>query len=95
MSAFDEGARAPPRQIDGRAAGCAAAFALAGAAGFLMHADAPGAPALVEIGVAGFVGLAVLALSFTLDEGALPRLIRAVAAGAALTEPTSDRKSVG
>jgi hypothetical protein len=84
MSAFDEGARAPLPQRDGRALGCAAAFALAGATGFLMHADAPGAPALVAIGVAGLVGLAALALSFTLDEGARPPLTQAVAAGAAL-----------
>ena len=84
MSAFDDRALAPLRQIDGRALGCGAGFALAAAAGFLTHAAAPGAPPIVAVGVAGLAGLAALALAFTLDDGALPRLTQAVTAGVAL-----------
>ena len=84
MSAFDDRALAPLRRIDGRALGCGAGFALAVAAGFLTHIAAPGAPAIVAVGVAGLAGLAALALAFTLDDGALPRLTQAVAAGVAL-----------
>ena len=84
MSAFDDRALAPLRQIDGRALGCGAGFALAAAAGFFTHAAAPGAPAIVAVGVAGLAGVAALALAFTLDDGALPRLTQAVTAGVAL-----------
>ena len=72
------------RQIDGRALGCGAGVALAAAAGFLTHAAAPGAPPILAVGVAGLAGLAALALAFTLDDGALPRLTQAVTAGVAL-----------
>ncbi len=84
MSAFDDRALAPLRRIDGRALGCGAGFALAAATGFLAHVVAPGAPAIVAVGVAGLAGLAAFALAFTLDDGALPRLTQAVAAGVAL-----------
>ena len=84
MSAFDDGTLAPLRQIDGRALGCGAGVALAAAAGFLTHAAAPGAPPILAVGVAGLAGLAALALAFTLDDGALPRLTQAVTAGVAL-----------
>ena len=84
MSAFDDRALAPLRQIDGRALGCGAGVALAAAAGFLTHAAAPGAPPILAVGVAGLAGLAALALAFTLDDGALPRLTQAVTAGVAL-----------
>ena len=84
MSAFDDSALAPLRRIDGRALGCGAGFALAVAAGFLTHVAAPGAPAIVAVGAGGLAGLAALALAFTLDDGALPRLTQAVAAGVAL-----------
>ena len=72
MSAFDDRALAPLRQIDGRALGCGAGVALAVAAGFLTHVAAPGAPAIVAVGVAGLAGLAALALAFALDEGRCP-----------------------
>ena len=65
MSAFDDGALAPLRRIDGRALGCGAGAALALAAGFLTHAAAPGASVIAAAGVAGLVGLAALALAFT------------------------------
>ena len=84
MSAFDDRALAPLRQIDGRALGCGAGVALAVAAGFLTHVAAPGAPAIVAVGVAGLAGLVALALAFALDDGALPRLTQAVATGVAL-----------
>ena len=84
MSALDTGANAPLRLIDGRLIGYGAGFALAAAAGFLVHEAAPGAPAIIPTGLAGVCGLAALALAFALDEAALSALTKAVAAGAAV-----------
>ena len=50
----------------------------------LLYRAAPGAPAIIPTGVAGFVGLAALALAFTLDDAALFKFTSAVAAGAAI-----------
>jgi hypothetical protein len=50
----------------------------------LLYRAAPGAPAIIPTGVAGFAGLAALALAFTLDDAALFRFTSAVAAGAAI-----------
>jgi hypothetical protein len=84
MSALDNGATAPLRLIDSRLVGCGAAFALAAAAGFLVHEAAPGASAIIPTGLASVCGLAALALAFALDEAALSTLTKAVAAGAAV-----------
>jgi hypothetical protein len=50
----------------------------------LLYRAAPGAPAVLLTGLTGFTGLAALALAFTLDDTALPKFTRAVAAGAAI-----------
>ena len=83
MSALDDGAFAPLRLIDSRLLGCGAAFALTAAAGFLTPRYV-GAPAIVTVAVAGFAGLAALALAFTLDEAALPKLTKVVIVGVGL-----------
>ena len=84
MSAIDDGAIAPLRLTESRLLGCGAGLALAASVAFLFHRVAPGAPAIVPAGLAALCGLAALALAFTLDESALPRLTLAVAGGAAL-----------
>jgi hypothetical protein len=50
----------------------------------LLYRADPGAPAIIPTGLAGFVGLAALALAFTLDDVALFKFTSAVAAGAAI-----------
>ena len=50
----------------------------------LLYRAAPGAPAIILTGLTGFTGLAALALAFTLDDAALPKFTRAVAAGVAI-----------
>jgi hypothetical protein len=84
MPALDDGAFAPLRLIDSRLLGSGAGFALAAAAGFLIHEAAPGAPAIVPAGFAGLSGAAALALAFTLDEAALSKLTKALAASVGL-----------
>jgi hypothetical protein len=84
MRALDDGAFAPLRLIDSRLLGCGAGFALAAAAGFLIHEAAPGAPAIVPAGLAGLSGSAALALAFTLDDAALSKLTKALAASVGL-----------
>jgi len=84
MSALDGGAIAPLRLTERRLLGLGAGFALAVAAGFLVHDAAPGAPAILPAGLAAFCGLAALALALTLDDAALPRLVTAAAAGAGM-----------
>ncbi len=80
MSALDDHAFAPLRLTDSRLLGFAVGFALAAAVGFLAHEAAPGAPAIILRGLTGFTGLAALALAFTLDDAALAKFTRAVAA---------------
>ena len=84
MSAFEDGAIAPSRLTERRLLGLGAGFALAAAAGFLVHEAAPGAPAIMPAGLAALCGLAALALAVTLDDAALPTLITAVTAAAGL-----------
>ena len=50
----------------------------------LLYRAAPGAPAIILAGLPGFAGLAALALAFTLDDAALSKFTRAVAAGAGI-----------
>jgi hypothetical protein len=82
MSALDDGAIAPLRLTESRLLGCGAGLALAASVAFLFHRVAPGAPAIIPAGLAALCGLAALALAFTLDEAALPKLTGAVAVGA-------------
>jgi hypothetical protein len=84
MSAIDDGAIAPLRLTESRLLGCGGGLALAASAAFLFHRVAPGAPATIPAGLAALCGLAALALAFTLDDAALPRLTTAVAAGVGL-----------
>ena len=84
MSVLDDGAFAPLRPTERRPLGCGAGFALAAAVAFLFHRAAPGAAAIMPAGFAGVSGLAALALALTLDDAALPNLIRALAAGVGL-----------
>ena len=61
-----------------------AGLALTASVALLFYRAAPGAPAIILTGLAGFTGLAALALAFTLDDAALSKFTRAVAAGVAI-----------
>ena len=84
MSVLDDGAFAPLRLTESRLLGRGAAFALAAAVGFFAPEAAPGAPPIILFGLTGFTGLVALALGFTLDDAALPKFTKAVAAGVGL-----------
>jgi hypothetical protein len=84
MSALDDGAIAPLRLTERRLLGFAAGFALAAAAGFLAHEAAPGAATILPAGLGGLSGLTALALAFTLEDEALPKLTKAFAVGVGL-----------
>ena len=85
MSALDQRAPASYRSLSGRPLGCAAGVALAAAIEFLVRHIAPEAPAVLGLGLAGLAGLAIVALAFTLEDQALPKLTQAVLAGVGLT----------
>ena len=95
MSAFEDGAIAPSRLTERRLLGLGVGFALAAAAGFLVHEAAPGAPAIMTAGLAALCGFAALALAVTLDDAALPTLIAAVAAAAGLPRFRRFRRAGG
>ena len=73
----------PPRSAN-RSFAAFAGLALIASVAFLFRRLAPGAPAIVPGGFAGVSGLAALALAFTLNDAALPKFTRAVAAGVGL-----------
>jgi hypothetical protein len=73
----------PPRSAK-RSFAAFAGLALIASVAFLFRRLAPGAPAIIPTGFAGVSGLAALALAFTLNDAALPKFTRAVAAGAGL-----------
>jgi hypothetical protein len=50
----------------------------------LLDRAAPGAPAIILAGLTGVSGLAALALAFTLEDAALPKFTRGLAAGVAI-----------
>src|SRR5271165_2559565 len=85
MSALDQRAPASSRSLSGRPLGCAAGVGLAAAIEFLVRHIAPEAPAVLGLGLASLAGLAVVALAFTLEDEALPKLTCAVLAGIGLT----------
>ena len=95
MSVLHDGAFVPLRMTASRLLGCGAGFALAAAVGFFAYEAAPGAPAIIPTGLAGVSGLAVLALAFTLDDAALSRLTKAVAAGVGLLVLCAARRCGG
>ena len=70
----------PPRSAK-RSFAALAALALMASIALLLYRAAPGAPAIILTGLTGFTGLAALALAFTLDDAALFKFTRAVAAG--------------
>jgi hypothetical protein len=73
----------PPRSAN-RSFATFAGLALIASVAFLFRRLAPGAPAIIPAGFAGVSGLAALALAFTLNDAALPKFTRAVAAGVGL-----------
>jgi hypothetical protein len=84
MTVFDRHALSPPDASAKRSLAALAGLTLMASIALLFHRAAPGAPAIIPVGFAGASGLAMLALAFTLDEAALSKLTKAVAAGAAL-----------
>jgi hypothetical protein len=73
-----------PPQSANRSFAAFAGLALTASVAFLFRRLAPGAPAIIPGGFAGVSGLAALALAFTLNDAALPKFTRAVAAGVGL-----------
>ena len=73
-----------PRRPAKRSLASLASLALAASVAFLFDRAAPGAPAIMPAGFAGLSGLAALALAFTLDDAALSKLTKAVAAAGGL-----------
>ena len=84
MTVFDRHALSPPDASAKRSLAALAGLALIASVAFLFHRAAPGAPAIIPAGLAGVSGLATLALAFTLDDAALSKLTKAVAAGVGL-----------
>jgi hypothetical protein len=73
-----------PRRSAKRTFAALAGLTLMASIALLLYRVAPGAPATIPTGLAAFAGLAALALAFTLDDAALSKFARAVAAGAAI-----------
>ena len=84
MTLFERRAVSPPAASASRALAALASLALAASVALLLHRVAPGAPAVVPLGLAAVSGLAAFALAFTLDDLASPKLAIAVAAVAGL-----------
>ena len=84
MTVFDRHALSSPDASANRKLTALAGLALLASVAFLFHRAAPGAPAIIPAGFAGVSGLATLALALTLDEAALSKLTKAVAAGVGL-----------
>jgi hypothetical protein len=61
-----------------------AGLALTASIALLLYRAAPGGPTIILTGLTGFAGLAALALAFALDDAALLKFTRAVAAGVAI-----------
>ena len=85
MTIFERRAISPPGASAGRSLAALVGLALTASIALLLHRAAPDAPVIVPAGLAGVAGFAALALAFTLDEAALPKLTEAIAVGAGLT----------
>ena len=72
---------AQPHRAAKRSFAALASLTLMASVALLLHRAAPGAPAIVLTGLAGFTGLAALALALTLDDAALSKFTRAVVSG--------------
>jgi hypothetical protein len=84
MTVFDRRALSSPGGSVERSLAALAGLALMGSIALLLHRVAPGAPAIVPMGLAALFGLAALALPFTLNDAALPTLTKALAIGVGL-----------
>jgi hypothetical protein len=73
----------PPRSAE-RSPAILAGLGLTASATFLLHRAAPDAPAIILAALTGFMGLAALALAFTLDDATRSKVTRALAVGAAI-----------
>ena len=84
MSVVDERALAPPTFRAMRRVAALAGLALAASIALVLRRLAPGAPAIIPIGLAGLSGLSVAGLAFTLDEASLWSLTLGALAGVGL-----------
>jgi hypothetical protein len=73
-----------PRRPAKRSFAALAGLTLMASAALLLYRAAPGAPIIIPTGLTGVTGLAALALAFALDDAALPKFTRTVAAGVAI-----------
>ncbi len=83
MTVVDRRALAPPSLSGKRRVVALAGFALMASIALLLRRIAPGAPAILPIGLAGLPGLSVAALAFALEDEALPKLTLGVLAAVA------------
>jgi hypothetical protein len=84
MTAFERRAVSPLGVSAKRSLAALSGLALMASIAFLFHRAAPGAPALIPAALAALAGFAALALAFTLDGAALPKLTQAIAVGVGL-----------
>jgi hypothetical protein len=84
MTVIDQRAVAPPIFSGKRRVAAVAGLALAASVALVLRRLAPGAPAIIPIGLAGLSGLSVAGLAFTLDEASLWSLTLGALAGAGL-----------
>jgi hypothetical protein len=84
MTVFDRHAVSSTDVSIRRSLASLAGLALAASIACLIHRAAPGAPAIMPAAFAVVAGLAALAAAFTLNDVALQKLTRAVAAGAGI-----------
>ena len=84
MTVIDQRAVAPPIFSGKRRVAALAGLALAASVALVLRRLAPGAPAIIPIGLAGLSGLSVAGLAFTLDEASLWSLTLGALAGVGL-----------
>ena len=93
----DQWARVRPRLSGKRRVAALAGLALMASIALLLRRIAPGAPAIVPIGLAGLSGLSVAALAFALEDESLPKLthgvLAAVASSSSARSPSRRRGS--
>ena len=84
MSVIDQRAVAPPIFSGKRWVAALAGLALTASVALVLRRLAPGAPAIIPIGLAGLSGLSVAGLAFALDEASLWSLTLGALAGVGL-----------
>ena len=70
MTVFERRALSPPDASVRRSLAALAGLALMASVALLLHRAAPGAPAIIPLGLASLSGFAALALAFTLEDAA-------------------------